>query len=440
MRRRTRRDGGFWTVALALLATTTQLAAAHDLAVPPAGGNGAVAPVVGPAPGEAERRRLERNPNDVDAMGRLGHAYLEAARSEENPRFYALADSCFRRALAARDHDFLAIVGFGSLALSRHDFKGGIHWADLGLAQYPESAPLLAVLVDGNVELGRYEDAGKALEILLRVRPDLTAYSRAAYLRELYGDLDGAIEAMAAAAEAGVPGSEDVAWCRAQLGDLYFRSGRIGDAERTYRATDASRPGYPRALAGLARVASSRGDLATAELLYRAAIDASPAAAFRIELGDVYAAQGLEAQADEQYHLVRHAAEEARANGMNVDLEMALFEVEHGADPGQVTLVAEDAYLRRPSVIAAQVLAWTLYRAGRIDEAAPRIEEALRLGTRDPELFYRAGRIYQAAGDPAKAQRYLSESLRLNPKFSLRDAPAAEAALVSLAALPERAR
>lgn len=380
----------------------------------------------------ALKQRLSEDPKNVAALGRLGLVYLDEARSTEEARFYTQAESLFTSALRIEPTDFASLVGSGSLALSRHDFRGAMKWAERGLEQYPESAPLLGIVVDASIELGRYEDARRALDTMLAVKPDLAAYSRASYLRELHGDLEGAVEAMSAAAEAGRPESDEAAWCRTHVGDLHFKLGRLDRAERAYRETDATYPGYPRALAGLARLAAARGDLATATLLYETVVEAFPSAQYRTELGDVYQLAGALPAAEEQFHLVRHAAEEARAAGMNVDLEMALFEVEHGADPNTMVIVAEDAYLRRPSVTAAHVYAWTLYRADRVRDALTLVEESLRLGTRDPEMLYRAGRIYQAAGQVAKARQYLEQALAMNPKFSPRESRAAVMALAEL--------
>ena len=57
------------------------------------------------------------------------------------------------------------------------------------------------------------------------------------------------------------------------------------------------------------------------------------------------------------------------------------------------------------------------------------IKEALKLGTRDSKLFYHAGMIAQAAGDPATATSYLKQALDLSPEFDPLQAPIARQAL-----------
>ena len=68
----------------------------------------------------------------------------------------------------------------------------------------------------------------------------------------------------------------------------------------------------------------------------------------------------------------------------------------------------------------ADVYAWALYRAGRFDEARTKSDEALRLGTIEPILYFHAGMIAAKQGDAERAKTHLSKALAINPKFSLR--------------------
>src|SRR5215217_9563791 len=61
----------------------------------------------------------------------------------------------------------------------------------------------IGVLVDALIELGRYPEAGRVLQHMVDRKPDLAAYARVSYWRELHGDLAGARRAMVLAASAG---------------------------------------------------------------------------------------------------------------------------------------------------------------------------------------------------------------------------------------------
>ena len=85
-------------------------------------------------------------------------------------------------------------------------------------------------------------------------KPNLAGYARVSYLRELHGDLTGAVEAMRLAVAAGGPAAENVAYVGALLGELERRRGRRAAARRAFQQALARRPGHPGAEAGLARL------------------------------------------------------------------------------------------------------------------------------------------------------------------------------------------
>jgi tetratricopeptide (TPR) repeat protein len=137
-----------------------------------------------------------------------------------------------------------------------------------------------------------------------------------------------------------------------------------------------------------------------------------------IALGDLYTSEGRTAQADDAYALARAEAALFRSNGVNVDVELALFEADHGQPVAALT-DARAGWLSRHSIHAADALAWALYRNGRARPAARLERQALRLGTQDALSFYHAGMIALRLGDRDEARRMLSHALAINPHFSI---------------------
>jgi tetratricopeptide (TPR) repeat protein len=352
-------------------------------------------------------------------MAQLASAYLQRARETADPTYYAKADGLLTTAREKAPADAEVLIAAGSLALSRHDFRGAFDLATRAVTAGPSRPAAHGVLVDALTELGRDDAALAAAQRMIDLRPDLASYSRVSYLRELHGDLDGAIEAMTLAIQAGAPTSEGTAWCDVQLGNLYFAKGDLDAAQRAYERADRRLGGYAHALAALARLDAMRGDLAKAAQLYERAVERLPLPEYVGALGDVYARLGESAAAAREFGLVEVERRLFIANGVRVDADLALFDTDHGVDLARAVDVARAEYAIRPSVHVADILAWAEYRSGDVAGAQTHAAEALRLGSQDPLMLYHAGVIAQAAGDPRRADELLRRSAALNPRFSL---------------------
>lgn len=384
------------------------------------------------------QERVRQYPEDTNAYAILGSAYVQRARETGDPTFYGKAEGVFNEALKRDPQHINALIGRVSLLLSRHQFREALAAGEQARALNPTIPRIYGLIVDAQIELGMYDEAVATLQTMVDMRPDLNSYSRVAYIRELYGDLPGAIEAMRAAVEAGGPAAENTEWVRVQLGNLYFATGDLEQAERQYQESLALYPGYVHALAGLGRIHAALGQYDQAIARYQEAIARMPLPEFVIALGELQEAAGRPAEAAKQYELVRAMQQLYQANGMDIDLELALFDANHGQDPAGAVERARAAYARRPDIKAADTLAWALFRAGQLDEARRYADEALRLGTLDPLMLYHAGMIAQAQQDSAAARDYLGRALAPNPRFSPLYAPLAQQALDRLNAAASR--
>lgn len=379
--------------------------------------------------------RLRLNPEDTDAYALLGLALLQRVRETADASLYTQAEQAFAEALQREPQQFNALVGQGLLALARHDFKQALEWGEQARAVNPHRVQVYGIIGDAQIELGQYEAAAATIQKMVDTRPELSSYSRVSYVRELHGDIPGAITAMEqAVTSAGTLASENALWTQVQLGHLYFNQGDLENAEKIYQQALQARPNYLYASAGLARVWAAQGQSEAAIEAYRQIVDRLPLPEFVIALGELYEVTGQTAQANQQYDLVRAIQQLNTGAGMNVDLEMALFNADHGAGPAETVAQARAAYRQRPSIYGADTLAWALYQAGNYEEARRYSQEALRLGTRDAMLHYHAGMIAHALADLPAAREHLQQALAINPYFSIRYAPQARLLLEELGA------
>jgi tetratricopeptide (TPR) repeat protein len=376
--------------------------------------------------------RLEVAPSDWGAAASLGLAYVQQARITADPTSYPRAEEAFRHSLSLRRDNVEALVGMGTLALARHEFGEALDWGRRAVSANPYGVAGHGVVGDALVELGRYSAAFRAFQRMADLRPGLSAYARASYARELQGDIADAIGLMRMA-ERSAGSAEDAAWVAFELGELLWSTGRLRDAEASYRRAMRWAPSYVAPMAGLSRILFARGRVREAIRLYRRVVDTFPAPEHVAALGDLYATNGRPALARDQYALVRAEQSLIEASGVNVDLELALFDADHGR-PRTALRAARAAWAERKSVTAADTLAWALHLSGRSREAAMYARRALRLGTRHPLFLFHAGMIQLHVGHERHARRLIGTALRLNPHFSIIHARAARRALARLEA------
>jgi tetratricopeptide (TPR) repeat protein len=368
----------------------------------------------GPRPGDSTDARIGKlqatvraEPRRADGYTLLAGAYLQKVRETGDASFYVRAGAAVDRALSLAPGDPAALTERSALALARHDFSDGLSDAQRARAQAPQVNKPFGVLVDALVELGRYDDAGRALQQMVDRRPDLAAYSRVSYFRELHGDVDGAVRAMRLAVSAGGDVPENEAYVRSLLGGLELQRGRLDDAARSFRAAVEAVPGHVPGEAGLAKIDVARGDLGRAIRRLRGVVARLPLPEHVVALAEAERAAGRVAASRRDLELARAEQRLLARSGVNTDVETAIFEADHGSPARAVTL-ARRAWEVAPSVRSADALGWALTRAGRAREALPWAARALRLGSKDPAFNLHAGLAARAAAERSLAARRLA--------------------------------
>jgi tetratricopeptide (TPR) repeat protein len=369
---------------------------------------------------------LKSNPADIKSALSLATLFIQESRITGNYLYYDRAALKYVNEVLKTDSlNFEALTLKSLIYLSQHHFEEGLAIAEKAKQINPYNAFIYGVLIDGNVEMGNYDSAVVNSDKMVSIRPDLRSYSRISYLREIYGDYPGAIQAMRMAVDAGAPGDETTEWSRIQLGRLFENTGDLKNAEMHYMIALDERPGYAYAYAGLARIALASKNEQQAIVYYKKADSLVKDNSFKEDLADVYQLSGQKEKADSLANLVIDAlsrdAQSGRSDeniGHYSDRELAYAYLKvNNYDKALEHALIE--YNRRPGNIDVnETLAWVYYSKGEWGKALPYLHVALKTNSKNPLLLCHAGLIYAKSGDKLTARTQLQEVMASHANIS----------------------
>jgi len=382
-----------------------------------------------PTPAErkiaAARKSIEADPSRYERHAELALAFARRARETSDPAWYDQAQAAVERSFSLAPGNLEAERARIWVLLGRHEFAKALERAQALNRRVPDDLMGYAFLVDANTELGNYGAAEQAAQWLLDLRPgNVAGLTRVAYLRELFGDPEGALELMHTALRRISPDEvEDRAWVLTQIAHLHLMVGRTDPADSALAQALALFPDYHYALASLARVRTAQGRAAESVALLRRRYQSAPHPENLFEVGEALQRAGQPEEAARTFEAFERAARVEMHRVDNANRQLALYYAEYARQPQRGLEIAQREVERRQDVHTLDVYAWTLYRSGRYDDAEAQIARALEVGVREAGMLYRAGVIAMGANDRNAAAVRLKESLALSGH-----APTAESA------------
>jgi tetratricopeptide (TPR) repeat protein len=376
------------------------------------------------------RKAIEKKPAQFSAYNQLAIALSRRARETSDVTFYAQAEASLKKSFALAPGNLEAEKIRVWLLLGRHEFGAALAAATELNQRVPDDVLVYGFLTDANAELGNYQAAEKSAQWMLNLRPgNLPGITRAAYLRELFGDVDGAYELMDMAYQATPPTeNEDRAWILTQLGHLRLSAGKLAEAESLFNQALQVFPGYHYALGNLAKVRIEQKRYAEAVDLLQRRYNAGPHAENLYELAEALELAGHMDEAKKAFEEFERKSLAESVKADNSSRELVFYYADHAHQPGKALEAATHEFARRHDVYTLDAYAWALHVNGQNAEARRQIEIALAAGIRDAKILRHAGEIALRLGDQPGAERYLRESLSLH-------APGSEQAGVLLADL-----
>ena len=304
--------------------------------------------------------------------------YVRQARDTANPVYHAKAEEALSKSFEAAPENFDGLKAKTWLLLGQHRFAEALELAKKLNRKAPDDLLVYGFLVDANVELGNYTDAENAAQWMLDLRPgNAPGLTRAAYLRELYKDFDGALQLMQQSFNRTRPEDKgDRAWILTHIGRLLGKKHDYANAELALKAALDLFPNYHYALANLAEIRKEQKNFAAAAELYRQRYESAPHPENLFDLGDALMKAGNRKEARAIFAKFEAAALAESEKLDNANRELASYYLEYAKQPVKGLRIAELEAGRRRDVHTLEVYAKALRMNGKDKESRQALAEA----------------------------------------------------------------
>lgn len=396
--------------------------------------------------------RVEKEPNNDKMWANLGDALMQKARETLDSKMYGTIEQIYRQAWQINATSVDATIGMAWVKGARHEFKDSIEWAKKAVALDPKNSAPYGIIGDAAVENGDYEEALDSYQKMLDLRPDISSYSRGAYLIYQLGDARKGMWLMDKAIKAGAPFAENTAWCKAQLAVMLINEGIPQQADQMLTLALKQTPDNPHILAAMGQAKSAQRKYSDAIEFYKKAVAIAPQHNSLAALEELYRVTGKPDEAAKIAQEIEEVYQTRQAEHVHGgDRLLAQYYADRDMNLPEALKLAQGEYDNHKSLPTMDTLAWCLYKNGKLDEAEQMMQKVIEYGVLDPltqqvvkhrvldpQMMFHAGMIAAKRGDRADAQRYLYNVLSRSPNFSPTGARIAAETLKQLGSMPMR--
>ena len=343
------------------------------------------------------QEEIAKKPDFCGGYNALAMAYARRARETSDVAFYGKAEETLKKSFALAPDNYEGLKTEAWLLLGRHEFAKAREVATKLNKRMPDDVTVYGYLADANAELGNYQEAVDAVQWMLNLRPgNVPGLTRAAYLRELHGDFDGAIEMMQAAYDSTpYQETEDRAWLLTQMAHLQLEAGRYTEAAKYANGALGVFPDYHYALGVFGQVRMAQGRYNEAAVLFQKRYEAAPHAENLFAVGEALERAGQKAEAARAFAEFEQMALRESGLADNSNHELVAYYTDYAHQPEKAVRIAASELERRHDAYTLDAYAWSLASSGEFDQASAEMQKALAFGLKDPKVLEHAQAIAQ---------------------------------------------
>lgn len=337
----------------------------------------------------------------------LAWAYIQKARESFDEGYYLLAQHtayCMQSQDAGSLDAFLIL---GHVYHSRHEFKRAETIAQHLIDERGRWFDF-ALLGDVLMEQGRLEDAVEAYQKMMDQKPGPQAYSRAAHMRWLKGDLEGAIQLMGMVVQSTHHiNKETLAWSLSRLSLYELQEKEYARANAHAQTALSILPHYAPAHLALSRLHLAQEQWDEAIAYAKNAVASYPQIEPLWILHEAYSAAG---QYQDAINVQKQLVESGKAEDPRTySLYLSTFNTQTNV----ALELAHQEISDRTDVHTLDALAWALTSAGYHQEAYDIGKHVVQENTQDARFFYHLSVIAHRVGRADEAIRWREKALDL---------------------------
>ncbi len=343
----------------------------------------------------AARQQLDANAKGFQIYNELAVGLCRKARDTADVALYDQANTAIDRSLALSPGNYDAMKLRAAVLIGRHEFRQALELAKSLNKKVPDDIGIWALLGDANAALGNYSEAEQDVQWVLDLRRgSALGFEKAAGLRELFGDDEGAIEFYGEALSRTAQSDLDQrAWLLTQKARLILASGNAKGASEILAQALTLFPDSQLASLLMADVQTANGNYPQAAQLFEKCYRAVPSSANLYKWAVALDRAGQKDKAAEQFAAFEKKARVEISQPYNANLQLIAFYTERKSDPAEALRIATLESAKRQDCHTLAALAWAQYQDGKFADAKTSIDKALAVGIRDPGYLSHAALI-----------------------------------------------
>jgi tetratricopeptide (TPR) repeat protein len=340
----------------------------------------------------------------------LATYYLKLYKLNGNITNLLTGDSLLKSSSAKVNNTIPEILySLAQTSIGQHQFTNAALYTTKAVKASGDKYTTTLLQFDASMELGNYNEAYKALNEITNAG-SFDYLIRKAKWEDHTGNLDKAIETMEAAfIKVKDKKTSLYCWTLSNLGDMYGHAGRLKEAYQSYIAVLKKDPSNLYCLKGIARIAWLHdNNPAEAKRIVNFIVSQTNTPDLKLMLAELHAAEGDTITAQ---RLSEDFINIASSNNYGTMYNKYLIELytEDLKQPSKALELAQLEINNRATPEAYDLLAWSYFMNGKIEEACTIATKFVYNKTFEPEAMMHTALIYAAAGKKEEAKKLLAE-------------------------------